>query len=59
MDWWIAMKLPGADDLAYLDSQDADNLGEQARFRQAPMQPLRSNKQMSVVPACIQISLVF
>ena len=59
MDWWIALKLPGADDLAYLDSQDADKLGEQARFRQAPMQPLISNKQMSVVPVCIQILLVF
>ena len=33
VDWWVAIKLPGGDNLAYLDSQAAAEFGVEARFR--------------------------
>ena len=32
MDWWVALKLPGSEELAYLDSVAASNHVDDARF---------------------------
>lgn len=42
MDWWIAIQLPGGNDLAYLDSEAAAEFGEEARFRYS-LDPLSTN----------------
>lgn len=39
MDWWVAIKLPGENNLAYLDSDAAALLKEYSRFRYENMAP--------------------
>ena len=36
MDWWVALKLPGGEDLAYLDSAAAASDADDARFMWEP-----------------------
>ncbi len=36
VDWWVALKLPGSDSLAFLDSRTAQEAGLDARLTVTP-----------------------
>jgi hypothetical protein len=48
LDWWVALKLPDSDDLAYLDSATAARLQSDARFMCGLSPPSHSNKHLHV-----------